>query len=127
MPKVSRDSAANVEDLGPVEDRHEEVGDRSINFVTFRETIDGTPLLKGLPDDRCQCVHEGYVFRGRMTFRFADHDETFEAGDAFYVPAGHAPLAEAGTEVVMFSPTEEMRAVSEAMARNAAAMAAGAG
>ena len=123
MPKVSRDSAANVEDIGPVEDRYEEIGDRSINFVTFRQDIDGTPLLKGLPDDRCQCVHEGYVFSGRMTFRFADHDETYEAGDAFYVPPGHAPLAEAGTEVVMFSPVEDMRAVSEAMARNAAAMA----
>jgi hypothetical protein len=125
MPKVSRESAAKVQDMGPVEDRSEDIGDRTINFVRFREDADGTPLLKGLPDDRCHCVHEGYVFSGRMTFRFADHEEVFEAGDAFIVTPGHVPLADAGTEVVMFSPAEELRKVSETMARNAAALMAG--
>ena len=100
-------------DHGPVEDRHEDLDGYTVNFVSFREDIDGTPLLKGLPDDRCQCPHWGYVLKGRLTFRFADHEEVFEAGDAFYLPPGHVPLAEAGSEFVQFSPAEELRTVVE--------------
>ena len=44
-------------------------------------------------------------------FRFADHEEVFEAGDAFYLPPGHVPIAEAGTEYLQFSPAEELRDV----------------
>src|SRR6478736_3397567 len=119
MPKVSRDSAAHVEDHGPVEDRHEDLDGYTVNFVSFGQDIDGTPLLKGLPDDRCQCPHWGYVLKGRLTYRFADHEEVFEAGDAFYLPAGHIPLAEAGSELLQFSPSAELQAVSEVMVKNA--------
>src|SRR5205814_1940573 len=31
------------------------------------------PLLKGLPDDSCQCPHWGYVFAGQLTVRYPDH------------------------------------------------------
>ena len=122
MPKVSKDSAAQVERHGPVEDRHEDLEDYTVNFVSFREDIDATPLLKGLPGDSCQCPHWGYVLEGRVTFRFADHEEVFEAGDAFYLPPGHIPIVQAGAAYVQFSPSEDLRAVAEAMARNAAAM-----
>jgi mannose-6-phosphate isomerase-like protein (cupin superfamily) len=123
MPRVSRQSAANVEQHGPVvEDRHEDVGDTTIQFLTFNMDADGGPLLKGLPDDRCPCAHWGYVFKGRITFQFADHEETFEAGDAFYVPAGHSPVIEAGTEYLQFSPARELHEVSETMTRNAQAL-----
>ena len=122
MPKVSKDSAEHVEDHGVAEDRHEDIDGYTVNFVSFRQDIDGTPLLKGLPDDRCQCPHWGYVLKGKLTYRFADHDEVFEAGDAFYLPAGHIPLAEAGSELIQFSPAEELRVVSEAMVKNMEAM-----
>jgi mannose-6-phosphate isomerase-like protein (cupin superfamily) len=122
MPKVSKDSAAHVDQHGPVEDRHEELDGYTVNFVSFREDIDATPLLKGLPDDSCQCAHWGYVFEGRVTFRFADREEVFEAGDAFYLPPGHIPVVQAGTTYVQFSPSEDLRAVSETMARNMQAM-----
>jgi hypothetical protein len=117
MPKVSRDSA-QVDDHGAVEDRHGELDGYTINFVSFRQDIDGTPMLKGLPDDRCQCPHWGYVVKGKLTFRFADRDEVFMPGDAFYLPPGHIPLAEAGSEYVQFSPTEELKATEAAMMRN---------
>jgi hypothetical protein len=122
MPKVSKDSAAQVEDHGPVEDRHEDLDGYTVNFVSFRADIDGTPLLKGLPDDRCPCPHWGYVLKGRLTYRFADRDEVFEAGDAFYLPPGHVPLADAGSELVQFSPSAELRKVAAAMAENAQAL-----
>lgn len=122
MPNVSKQSAAHVDDHGVVEDRHEDIDGYTVNFVSFRQDVDGTALLRGLPDDRCSCPHWGYVLKGRLTFRFADHDEIFEAGDAFYLPAGHIPLAEAGSELVQFSPREELKAVDEAIMKNMRAM-----
>jgi hypothetical protein len=118
MPKVSKESAAHVEDHGPVQDRHEDVGDYTINFVSFRQDVDGTPLLKGLPRDSCDCPHWGYVLKGKVTYRFADHEEVTEAGDAFYTPPGHIPVAEAGAEFVQFSPSLELQAVAAAMLKN---------
>ena len=69
---------------------------------------DFTPYFAGLPDDRCQCAHRGYVVTGRVTFKSADGEETFEAGDAYYVGPGHTPVLYAGREVIEFSPTEEL-------------------
>jgi quercetin dioxygenase-like cupin family protein len=82
--------------------------------------------MKGLPDDRCQCPHWGYVVSGKLIFRYADREEVFEAGDAFYTPPGHVPaLHEAGTELVMFSPAEELRKTEAVMMKNMQAMQAG--
>jgi hypothetical protein len=122
MPKVSRDSAEHVDDHGLAEDRHEDIDGYTVNFVSFRQDVDGTPLLKGLPGDRCPCPHWGYVLKGRLTYRFADHDEVFEAGDAFYLPPGHVPVAEAGSELVQFSPSQQLREVDAVMAKNVLAM-----
>ena len=125
MPKVSRESA-QVEDHGVVEDRHADLDGYAVSFVTFRDDIDATPLLKGLPDDRCQCPHWGYVVKGRMTMRFGDREEVFEAGDAFYSPPGHVPVShEPGTEIVQFSPSEELRLTAAAIARNMEALQVG--
>lgn len=125
MPKVSRESA-QVEDHGPVEDRHDDIEGYTVSFVSFREDIDATPLLKGLPDDQCQCPHWGYVTKGRLTFSFGDRDEVFEAGDAFYTPPGHIPVQhEPGSEMVLFSPAEELKATEEVMMKNMQAMQAG--
>ena len=126
MPKVSTESASGGGDHGPVLDRSEDLGDYTVNFVTFREDIDHAPLLKGLPDDQCQCPHWGYVLKGKMTFRFGDREEVFEAGDAFYAPPGHIPVHnEPGTEIVQFSPAEELRATTEVIMKNMQAMQAG--
>jgi hypothetical protein len=123
MPKVSKESATGGGEFGPVTDRSDEVEGYAINFTSFREDIDATPLLRGLPDDRCQCPHWGYVISGAVTFRFADREEVFEAGDAFYTPAGHVPVKhEPGTEIVLFSPAEQLRETDAVMARNMEAM-----
>jgi hypothetical protein len=122
MPGISRLTAAHHEDHGPVLDIHEDIGDLSVNFLTFKIDIDGAPLLKGLPDDRCSSPHWGYVTKGKVTFHFADHDETFVEGDAFYVPAGHTPEVVGGTEYIQFSPADELRKTSAVMQRNTEAM-----
>jgi mannose-6-phosphate isomerase-like protein (cupin superfamily) len=126
MPKVSRDSATQGGDFGPVVDRHDQLEGYSVNFTTFNEDIDATPLMKGLPDDRCQRPHWGYVINGKATFRYADREEVFEAGDAFYTPPGHVPVKhEPGTEFVMFSPADELRKTEAVMMKNMQVMQAG--
>ena len=123
MPKVSRDSTETVAEQGPVTDRAHQLDGYAVNFVEFHEDVDATPLLKGLPDDSCQCPHWGYVIKGRMTYRFGDDQEVYEAGDAFYQPPGHVPVSiEPGTEMLQFSPAEALRETEEAMARNMQAM-----
>jgi hypothetical protein len=123
MPKVSKESATGGGEFGPVTDRSEQLEGYTVNFVTFHQDIDASPLLKGLPDDRCQCPHWGYVIKGRLTFRFPDREEVFEAGDAFYTPAGHVPVKhEPGTEIVQFSPSDELELTEAAMQRNMKAM-----
>jgi hypothetical protein len=124
MPKVSQDSA-QLEDYGMVEDRHAELDGYTVSFATLRQDIDHRPILKGLPDDSCQCPHWGQVLKGSWTVRQGDHEETFETGDAFYMPPGHVPLGnEPGTQVLMFSPTEELRKTEEVIMRNVQAMQA---
>jgi hypothetical protein len=113
-------------DVGPVEDRHADLGRYTVNFTTFRQDIDATPLLKGLPDDRCQCPHWGYVTKGRVTYRFPDREEVYEAGDAYYVPPGHIPVSnEPDSEILQFSPTEELRRTESVLMKNVQAMQGG--
>jgi mannose-6-phosphate isomerase-like protein (cupin superfamily) len=118
MPKVSRESASQVRDFKLAEDRTEELDGYSVSFVSIRETHDLAALLKGLPGDSCQCPHWGYVFKGKLTWRFADHEEVCEAGDAYYVPPGHVPEAEAGSEFVQFSPSDVLHTTEAAMMEN---------
>src|SRR5262249_52971326 len=95
----------------------------TVNFLELRQSIDHTPLLEGLPGDRCSCPHWGYVLKGRITMRYADHEEVFQAGDAFYAPPGHVPVAnEPGTEYVQFSPADKLREVQVVLLKNVKAM-----
>jgi hypothetical protein len=107
MPKVSKETASQVDRMGPMESWSEQVGDFIVGFSTFHEGGDATPFFKGLPDDRCQAAHWGYIFKGKVTFKYADRDEVYEAGDAYYAPPGHVPVVEAGTECVEFSTAAE--------------------
>jgi hypothetical protein len=119
MQKVSRQTAV-VEDVGILEDRSGELEGYTVNFLTFRRDIDHTPLMQGLPDDRCQCPHWSYVVKGRVTYRLADHDLVVEAGDAFHLPPGHIPVAnEPGTEIIQFSPTHDLHETQAVLRANA--------
>jgi mannose-6-phosphate isomerase-like protein (cupin superfamily) len=65
-----------------------------------------------------QCEHMGYVLKGKVGFRSGDEEELFEAGDAYYVGPGHTPVLYAGTEVVEFSPSEELARTMEVVTKN---------
>ena len=75
-------------------------------------------MLKGLPNDQCECPHRGYAFKGQLTWQFGDHEEVYEAGDAFYVPAGHTPAGVSGSEFLQISPSDELKATEAAIMAN---------
>jgi hypothetical protein len=123
MPHTRRDEAPILVDAPEIEGRYVELDDTTVAFERFRVDVDPAPFFRGLPDDRCQCPHWGTVLSGRMTFRYADREETLTAGDAYYAAPGHLPLVTAGTEVVEFSPTAQLQATMAVVGANMAAAA----
>lgn len=103
--------------------RHLEWGGMIVERGEVRQTVDPGPLFRGLPDDRCQCPHWGYVLKGSLRYRFADREEVYSAGDAYYAPPGHLPILDAGCEYVEFSPAGPYAQTVAAIERNLQAMA----
>jgi len=101
--------------------RRVESGDVTVEFGRVERAIDPTPLFRGLPDDMCQCRHQGYVVKGRLAFKTKDGPFDVGAGEAFDVSPGHIPLPQAGCEWVQFTATAEQRKTDEVIRRNAAA------
>ncbi len=124
MPKASKETAAESVALEGYEGHFEHFeGGYSVGFETYTADADLAPLFNGLPDDRCQCPHWGYVIKGKVTFTFADgHAETYETGDAYYAPPGHTPHLYSGSEVVEFHPTAELAKTMEVVEKNMEAM-----
>jgi hypothetical protein len=121
MPKASRTTAAETVEVEGYEGHLERFeGGYTVAFERYTEDADLAPLFAGLPDDRCQAPHWGYVLSGKVTFTTATGEETFEAGDAYYVGPGHTPTIFAGTEVVEFSPTAELDKTFEVVTANMA-------
>jgi hypothetical protein len=122
MPKSSKATASEAVVVEGYEGHLENLaGGYTVAFEAYTADVDLAPLLVGLPDDRCQAEHWGYVIRGRVTFRTAVGEETFEQGDAYYVGPGHTPVLYAGSELVEFSPTAELARTMEVAQRNMAA------
>ena len=92
--------------------------------ISLPAGTDITPLLKGLPDDRCPCPHWGYVIRGRMRVISADGEETVQAGEVFYMAPGHTVFVEEAIEFVELAPADEHQKVLEVVQQNAAATSA---
>lgn len=122
MPKVSKGNAADHVAMEGFEGHYGEALDYTIGFETYSADADLRDLFKGLPDDRCQAPHWGYVVTGKLIFHTAAGPEEFVAGDAYYVEPGHTPELFAGTEVVEFSPTAGLQQTMEVVTRNAEAM-----
>ena len=121
MPKTSKATASESVELDGYEGHIENFeGGYTVAFETYTADADLTPFFAGLPDDKCQAPHWGYVVKGKVTFKTANGDETFEGGDAYYVGPGHTPILYAGTEVIEFSPTTELQHTLEVVEKNMA-------
>lgn len=111
-------------EAGPAVIRAVDWGDLRALAVSLPAGTDVTPLLRGLPGDRCQCPHWGYVRKGKLRVEYADRKETLAAGDLYYLyylPPGHTVIAEEDVEFIEFSPPDEYDEVLAAVQRNAAA------
>jgi len=121
MPSARKMSTPIAVDLEMIQGRYAVLGDYTVAFETFHQDVDPAPFFLGLPEDRCQCEHWGVVTDGQITFRWADREETYVAGDAYYAPPGHLPLVTAGTSVVEFSPAEDLDQTMAVVGSNLAA------
>lgn len=118
MPRASRQDLA-VDRIEAREGRMTQMGDYNVSFETIPAGYPPHGLFAGLPDDRCQCDHWGYVFRGAIKFAYADgHEEIFRAGDAYYVRPGHLPTVLEDLEAVEFSPKAEFDRTITQLAKN---------
>jgi hypothetical protein len=108
MPSANRITTPVALDEDAIEGRYAQLDGYTVGFETFKQDMDPGPLFAGLPDDRCQSPHWGVVTSGQITFRWADHDETYVEGDAYFAAPGHLPLMSAGTSLIEFSPTHEL-------------------
>jgi hypothetical protein len=124
MPRTRKDEAPIMVDEPVIEGRYVELDDYTVGFETFPIGSDPSPVFRGLPDDRCQCPHWGYIVSGEVTVNYADSTETLRAGDAYYLRPGHLTVLADNTEVVEFSPTLELQ---QTMAVVGANMQAGVG
>jgi len=120
MPGVRKETTPVTIESPDYLGRMAKLGDFTVAFETLRTGKDPAANFRDLPDGRCPCPHWGVVVKGRWTARYSDHEETFEAGDVFYSPPGHLPLADPGTELITFSPTAELEQVNAALAKNMA-------
>jgi hypothetical protein len=123
----------NVSDLPVTVDveeltvREAEWGGMTVNIITCHKTLDIAPVLKGLPDDLCQCPHHGIILKGRKVVKYRDREEVLNAGDAYYMPPGHTTVTDAGTEWLELSPTEGLKETNRAVARNLAILSSDTG
>ncbi|MDA4125628.1 MAG: cupin domain-containing protein [Thaumarchaeota archaeon] len=102
--------------------READWGEMHVGLTICHQTLDIAPLLKGLPNDKCQCPHWGMVLKGRKLVKYVDHEEVLNGGDAYYMAPGHSTVTDAGTEWIEFSPIDELKKTNEAVQRNLAAM-----
>jgi hypothetical protein len=96
---------------GELEFRTDREGEQNVAWVRLPAGTDLRPALVGLPDDLCPVPHWGYMIKGRLVMHTRDGDETYEAGQAFYWPPGHAPEAIEDCEYVDVSPTDGLEGV----------------
>jgi len=120
MPSANRITTPVSVDEELIEGRYAAIGGYTVAFETFKADVDPAPFFVGLPDDRCQCPHWGVVTSGQVTFRWVDREETYVAGDAYYAEPGHLPLVTAGTQIVEFSPTDDLEATMAVVGANLA-------
>ena len=97
------------------EGRFIEWGGFVIAFEKWLEDLDETVMFKDLTDGRCPCPHWGFLFTGKMTVRYKDHDEIITAGEAYYLKPGHSSIISRGTESMEVSPKKEYEEAIQAI------------
>ena len=111
--------------MGEYEGRSVDAGDFRIAFESMPAQFppDESPF-KGLPDDRCQCDHWGYLFEGAFRVTYSDAaDEVVHAGEAYHLRPGHFVQTLEPVQLIELSPVEEHDRTMAVVARNMGAVA----
>jgi hypothetical protein len=75
--------------------------------------------FRGLPDDRCQCPHLGYVISGSFRVTYRDgREEVVRAGEAYHLERGHFVQTLEPAELVEFSPRAQHEETTTVVMRN---------
>lgn len=99
---------------GALELRYVEWGPMAIRHAKVPSGTDMSPLLEGLPGDRCPSPHWGIVLKGSIHLRHHDGaEETVRAGEMYYWPAGHTAWTDEEVVFLEVGPVEPMRQFSE--------------
>lgn len=122
--KLSKGKAPQVESMPGFEGRYAREDGYILGFESFEKAGDFTPMYRGLPDDRCQSHHWGYVIKGRMILHRPEGDIVVDEGEAYYVGPGHTgEVGLPGTEVIEISPVAEYEQTMAVVAKNLEAAA----
>ena len=113
----NREGVPIIFEAGPSYSRLTVWGEMDAGFWAFPAGFDSSLLFHGLPHG-CECPHWGYLLKGRMRVKYADHEEVITAGEAYYLAPGHLPVMEEDCEMVEFSPTDLSRKMLEIAGRN---------
>ncbi|HVW19493.1 MAG TPA: hypothetical protein VHB30_14720 [Solirubrobacteraceae bacterium] len=117
--------------FGDYEGRTIDEGPLRIAFESMPAGFPPDPsVFEGLPDDRCQCPHHGYLVRGSARVTYLDgREEVINAGDAYVLEPGHFVQTIEDCEFVEFSPVAEHDVTRAQIMRNVEQIerAAGAG
>jgi hypothetical protein len=89
---------------------------RTIDWGELRFAFESMPAhfppdespFAGLPDDRCQCPHWGYLVSGSARVSYLDGpDEVISAGEAYYLRPGHFLQTLEPVELIELSPVDQ--------------------
>jgi hypothetical protein len=61
----------------------------AICLIRLEKGVRTDPLFAGLPDDRCQCAHWGYIMSGTVRVHSAGGARDYTTGEAYYWAPGH--------------------------------------
>ena len=121
MPSADREGLPLQEIVPGYSSRMADWGGLTVAFERAHAGQDASSMVKGLPDDRCQAPHWGFLFSGTMVVDYGDRRETVEGGQAYHVAAGHRITFETDCEALEFTPTDALAETLDAVRRNFAA------
>jgi hypothetical protein len=84
--------------------RQVEWGGLKVSFEQAAAGFDTSPYFEEDPGGSCAKSHWRYLLKGKLLVRYADHEETINEGEVYYLAPGHNVRALERTEMVEFTP-----------------------
>ena len=112
MMRKTVDEMATELEVGEIRTKGEDWGEQCVRHIDLPAGADLRPLLRGLPGDRCDCPHWGYILEGSINVQYADGTiDVNRAGDLYYWQGGHTGWTHAGVVFIELSPALEIKPV----------------